>query len=491
MLGLSGLELLELIKERAPDIDVVLMTAFEDMPTVARAMREGASDFLVKPLELSKLRELILRVERDGRGRDEAAARSSPATGSAPLLVGRSPEILEVYKLIGRVAASRVTALIRGETGTGKELVARAIHESSAYAEEPFVPVNCTALPGTLLESELFGHVKGAFTGATSHRRGRFAMAQKGTIFLDEIGDTSPAFQSKLLRVLEDRIFVPVGAEEPQRTDARVLAATHRDLEALVARGSFREDLYYRLRVVELRVPPLRERLTDLPLLAQHFIQKASEALGCPQPELTDDATRHLLSHRWSGNVRELENCITLAATLADGGHHPAGASRTPSHSCGVGAPRPPSRSCRPGSQGGRRHEFPDVGRGRTAPPRKGSDSCRGQQDPGGGALRRLEAPPVSNAQAPGGGSVVRRPSLPRTLRVRLILVLLLGGLLPLGSAGAYRPPTCAMGASRISVRSCNFMTRAEKPIQILTGTCARLDCQRRNVLSLNPFFEA
>ena len=320
MLGLSGLELLELIKERAPDIDVVLMTAFEDMPTVARAMREGASDFLVKPLELSKLRELILRVERDGRGRDEAAARSSPATGSAPLLVGRSPEILEVYKLIGRVAASRVTALIRGETGTGKELVARAIHESSAYAEEPFVPVNCTALPGTLLESELFGHVKGAFTGATSHRRGRFAMAQKGTIFLDEIGDTSPAFQSKLLRVLEDRIFVPVGAEEPQRTDARVLAATHRDLEALVARGSFREDLYYRLRVVELRVPPLRERLTDLPLLAQHFIQKASEALGCPQPELTDDATRHLLSHRWSGNVRELENCITLAATLATGG---------------------------------------------------------------------------------------------------------------------------------------------------------------------------
>ena len=180
MPGLSGLELLELIKERAPDIDVVLMTAFEDMPTVARAMREGASDFLVKPLELSKLRELIQRVERDGRGRDEGAARSSPATGSAPLLVGRSPEIVEVYKLIGRVAASRVTALIRGETGTGKELVARAIHESSAYAEEPFVPVNCTALPETLLESELFGHVKGAFTGATSHRRGRFAMAQKG-----------------------------------------------------------------------------------------------------------------------------------------------------------------------------------------------------------------------------------------------------------------------------------------------------------------------
>ncbi|MFH1763143.1 MAG: sigma-54-dependent Fis family transcriptional regulator, partial [Gemmatimonadota bacterium] len=186
-------------------------------------------------------------------------------------LLGRHPAMIEIFKIVGQVAASRASVVIRGESGTGKELIARAIHANSPYASEPFVPVNCTALPATLLESELFGHVKGAFTGASSDRRGRFSLAGRGIIFLDEIGDTTLDFQSKLLRVLQEHDFFPVGAESPERTDARVIAATHRNLEELVGNGHFREDLYYRLRVLEIAVPPLRDRMSDIPLLAEHL----------------------------------------------------------------------------------------------------------------------------------------------------------------------------------------------------------------------------
>jgi DNA-binding NtrC family response regulator len=221
---------------------------------------------------------------------------------------------------VGQLAASRVNVLIRGESGTGKELVARAIHFNSPWASEPFIPVNCTALPETLLESELFGHVKGAFTGAVKDRRGRFTLAGKGTVFLDEIGDTGREFQAKILRVLEDGEVYRVGGEWPEPIEARVVSATHRDLEALVKEGVFREDVYYRLKVAQLELPPLRERPGDLPLLADHLIGKAAERLHLPPPALSKEAREALLTHDWPGNVRELENCLTRAMALSTGG---------------------------------------------------------------------------------------------------------------------------------------------------------------------------
>ncbi len=321
MPGMDGIELLRLLRERAPTVDVVLMTAYDDMATVARAMREGAFDFLVKPLKLAELRKVLSRLLEDRRSREQArrAVESEAQAYRLDSLVGRDPRMIEVYKKVGQLAASRVTVLIRGDTGTGKGMVARAIHYNSASAGEPFISVNCTALPESLLESELFGHVRGAFTGAVSDRRGRFGLAGRGTIFLDEVGDTSTEFQAKLLRVLEDREFYPVGAEEVQRTEARVVAATHRDLEGLLERGRFREDLYYRLRVVEVHLPPLRERVRDIPLLARHFVRKAAAEFHRPAPALADEAVTALLRHHWPGNVRELENCLTRAVVLATG----------------------------------------------------------------------------------------------------------------------------------------------------------------------------
>jgi transcriptional regulator with PAS, ATPase and Fis domain len=209
--------------------------------------------------------------------------------------------------------------LIRGETGTGKEVISRAIHFNSPDVDEPFLAVNCTAFAPTLLESELFGHVRGAFTGAVANHRGRFALAGRGTIFLDEVGDTSVEFQSKLLRVLEDREYYPVGGEQPERTEARVIAATHRNLEELVSQGRFREDLYYRLRVVEITVPPLRDRLSDLPLLAEHLVRRASATLHRETPVISPEAMEVLRLHRWPGNVRELENCLTRAVVVSTG----------------------------------------------------------------------------------------------------------------------------------------------------------------------------
>jgi two-component system response regulator AtoC len=321
MPGLDGIELLKRVKKHAPSVDVVLMTAFDDMPTVVRAMREGAFDFLVKPLESTELDAVLKRALSDRHSREMADRRVEDEAEPYRLetLLGHDSRMIETFKLVGQLSASRVTVLVRGETGTGKEMVARAIHYNSPDGALPFIPVNCSALPESLLESELFGHVRGAFTGAVSNRRGRFALAGRGTIFLDEIGDTTAEFQSKLLRVLEDADYYPVGAEQPERTEARVIAATHRNLEQMVADGSFREDLYYRLRVVEIGLPPLRERLTDLPLLARHFVQKTSQELHRPEPALSDEAEAVLLEHDWPGNVRELENCLTRAVVLATG----------------------------------------------------------------------------------------------------------------------------------------------------------------------------
>ena len=315
---MDGVTLLRELRARTPDIDVILMTAYDDMDTVVTAMREGAVEFLIKPVGFQQLVALTKRVFEDRKLRKRAARATAPPTRLGDL-VGRDPSMIALYKVVGQAAATRATVLIRGESGTGKELVARAIHSHSEAAAEPFVAVNCAALPHTLLESELFGHVKGAFTGAHESRRGRFALAGRGTIFLDEIGDTTTEFQSKLLRVIQDREFQAVGAEKLERTEARVIAATHQDLEAMVGQRRFREDLYYRLRVVDILIPPLRDRADDIPLLAEHMIHRASAALDARTPVLSEDALDRLRAHRWPGNVRELENCLMRAVVAASG----------------------------------------------------------------------------------------------------------------------------------------------------------------------------
>jgi DNA-binding NtrC family response regulator len=320
MPGTSGVDLLRLLRERAPATDVVLMTAYDDMNTIVTAMREGAIDFVVKPIALDALRDIVERVFSDRLARRAAARKpDDPGAYSLDALVGRDPRMIDAFKRVGQASAGRANVLVRGESGTGKELIARAVHFNSSDAKHPFVPVNCAALPTTLLESELFGHTRGAFTGAVGARRGRFALAGCGTIFLDEIGDTSLEFQSKLLRVLQEREFYPLGADEPERTDARVIAATHRDLEQLVADGRFRQDLYYRLRIVEIIVPPLRERMEDLPRLVRHLVRRVAPATGHPEPIVGDDALAAMLEYDWPGNVRELENCLTRAVVSAAG----------------------------------------------------------------------------------------------------------------------------------------------------------------------------
>ena len=322
MPGLDGIALLRLLRERAGEIDVVLMTAFDDMPTVVAGMREGAIEFLVKPLELHALRRVLAAVFEDRRLRNRRVLHAIDAESPEEhhgTLIGHDAKMIAVFKRIGQAGGSRATVMIRGETGTGKELIARAIHASSPDADAPFVAVNCAALPDNLLESELFGHVRGSFTGAVGDRRGRFALAGRGTLFLDEIGDTTIDLQAKLLRVLQEREYYPVGAERPERTEARVLAATHRNLESLVASGAFRADLYYRLRVIDIEVPPLRERSDDIPLLARHLVARASEAVGRPAVVLSREALELLTAYQWPGNVRELENCLTRAILLASG----------------------------------------------------------------------------------------------------------------------------------------------------------------------------
>jgi len=318
MPDMDGLELLEVLTERLPDADVIMMTAFDDMPTVVKAMRGGAVDFLVKPVDLHVLRQSVDRLLSDRAFRRKAPP-EAPAAG-AELLIGRTPGMIETFKLIGQAASVDATVLIRGESGTGKELAARAIHNNSRRSAAPFVAVNCAALPSALLESELFGHLRGSFTGATSDRRGRFAIAEHGTIVLDEIGDTSVELQSKLLRALQNREYQPVGSEVVQRTNARVISATHRPLEEMIERGTFRQDLYYRLRVIEIVIPPLRERAEDIPQLAQHFLTSANASLGVPHVAVSPEAMRVLQAYHWPGNVRELEHCLTRAIVKARGG---------------------------------------------------------------------------------------------------------------------------------------------------------------------------
>ncbi len=321
MPGMDGLDLLHQIRSAAPEIDVVVITAHEDMQSASRAMREGAYDYLVKPVDLDRIEALVERCFRNRklRHRSKQLAEEAAEPYALDQLVGRDLRMIEIYKLIGTLADNPAPVLIQGETGTGKELIARAIHFGSQSAEEPFIAVNCTALTETLLESELFGHVRGAFTGAVADHKGRFELAGAGTIFLDEIGDTTPAFQAKLLRVLEEREFYPVGGERTRRTEARVMAATNQPLEKLVTERRFRDDLYFRLKVVEITVPPLRDRRDDIPLLAEHLLARISRDLHKDVRLVDDDAMEALLGYLWPGNVRELENTLTRAVVLARG----------------------------------------------------------------------------------------------------------------------------------------------------------------------------
>ncbi len=313
----TGIDLLKQMRDQCP---VILITGFGTLDTTVTASREGAWDIISKPFKAQEIISTVQRaLERDPAKPQEAALDSLPVQYESSGLTGRSPAMLELYKEIARVAPSRSTVLIIGGSGTGKELVARAIHKHSARQSGPFIPVNCGALTETLLEAELFGHVKGSFTGATSDRRGLWEEAEGGTLFLDEIGETSPAMQVKLLRALQEREVRRVGANLNVKVDARVVAATNRELEQEVAAGRFREDLFYRLSVVTLRVPPLRDRRSDIRLLAERFLRGAVENVGRRPMSFQEETLKFLTAHDWPGNVRELESAIEYAALRARG----------------------------------------------------------------------------------------------------------------------------------------------------------------------------
>ena len=319
MSDVDGLSVLREAQRLQPRARVILMTAFASLETAIAALRQGAFDYLSKPFKMAEVAVAVRRALEDQRLRDEnrrlreEIARQYAVTN----LLGRSRAMQSVFDQIAAVAGSEATVLLMGESGTGKELAARAIHWNGPRRARPFVAVNCAAIPDTLLESELFGHEKGAFTGADRRRRGLFAEASGGTLFLDEIADMSLALQAKLLRALQDKIVRPVGGNEETRLDVRVISATNRDLSRRVRDGTFREDLYYRLAVIPIRLPSLRERTEDIPLLAQHFLERAAAGLGKPALRFTEDAMTWLVEQAWPGNVRQLENVVERAATLA------------------------------------------------------------------------------------------------------------------------------------------------------------------------------
>jgi DNA-binding NtrC family response regulator len=320
MPGMDGVELLRKLKEHDTELPVVLMTAFGGVETAVTAMREGASDYLTKPLNLDELTIVVERaLERRKLRREASELRGQlKQRYSFANIVGSSPEMQRVFKSIAQIAPSRATVLITGESGTGKELVAAAIHHHSPRAGGPFVRLHCAALAESLLESELFGHERGAYTGADRRREGRFEQANGGTLFLDEIGEISPATQVKLLRVLQEREFERVGGGQTLHVDVRVIAATNRDLKEMVAAGKFREDLFYRLNVINLPLPPLRQRPSDIIPLAMHFLRHYAAENGKNVEAFSDTALAQLATHSWPGNVRELENVIERAVVLCE-----------------------------------------------------------------------------------------------------------------------------------------------------------------------------
>jgi two-component system nitrogen regulation response regulator GlnG len=320
MPGLDGLTVLERLRVIRPDVCVVVMTAHGTMDTAIKAMQRGAYDYLTKPFDLEQVLLLTERALTASRLSQEVTRlrRGLEEVREFSALIGRHPRMQDVYKTIGRIAGTDVTVLLRGESGTGKELVARAVHHYSRRSGRPFVAVSCAAIPVTLLESEMFGHERGAFTDAKERRLGKFELAHGGTLYLDEIGDMPLELQSKLLRALQERVIERVGGREPIPVDVRVLAATHRELESLMREGRFREDLYYRLNVVTITLPPLRERRRDIPLLVEHFLAKYTEEFG--ERAVAADTLDRLVGYDWPGNVRELENVVQRAMVLATTG---------------------------------------------------------------------------------------------------------------------------------------------------------------------------
>jgi two-component system NtrC family response regulator len=319
MPGMDGLELLTRIKEVRPETLVILMTAYGTVKTAVKAMKLGAEDYLPKPIDIEELEVVLQKTIEKKQLLEETRVLRERLDHKYRLenLVGESPEMLSAFKTVRQVAPSTSSVLLLGESGTGKELFAQALHQNSPRRNKPFVKVACGALPETLLESELFGHEKGSFTGAVYSRAGRFELADGGTLFLDEIGDVSLTVQVKLLRFLEEREFERVGGNKTFHVDVRIVAATHRDLEKKLADGTFREDLYYRLNVIEVRIPPLRERGGDISLLAHHFLRRYAEANNKEMTGISDDALALLLRHPWPGNVRELENAVERAVVLS------------------------------------------------------------------------------------------------------------------------------------------------------------------------------
>jgi DNA-binding NtrC family response regulator len=317
----DGLEVLSKIKEKSKDACIIIMTAYDDMKTTVEAMKLGAFEYLVKPLDYIEL-DLTVDKAFQIKSLEEKVSylmEEKQKEYTIDNIIGHSPSMRQVFKLIGSVANSRTNVLIQGESGTGKELVAKAIHYNSLYRDEPFIVINCSAITDTLLESELFGHVKGAFTDAVCETRGKFEIAGKGTLFLDEIGDISANLQAKLLRVIETRDFMKVGGEKILKTQARIIAATNQDIKSLVEKGKLREDLYYRLKVVEITLPPLRERKEDIPDLVSYLLEKINRKLRKNVRKIPPEVMKLLVNHTWKGNVRELENALTRAAILAKG----------------------------------------------------------------------------------------------------------------------------------------------------------------------------
>jgi two-component system nitrogen regulation response regulator GlnG len=314
MPGGSGLELLQTVRERVPGLPVIIMTAFSDLDSAVAAFQGGAFEYLAKPFDVDKAVELIRRaVDESMRGEQTWDDR----VADAPEMLGQAPAMQDMFRAIGRLSHSAATVLITGESGTGKELVARALHRHSPRANGPFIALNTAAIPKDLLESELFGHERGAFTGAQAMRQGRFEQAENGTLFLDEIGDMPFDLQTRLLRVLSDGQFYRVGGHNPLRANVRVIAATHQNLESRVRQGLFREDLYHRLNVIRLRLPALRERSEDIPLLTRHFLQKSARDLGVEPKRVSEEALAYLATLTFAGNVRQLENLANWLTVMA------------------------------------------------------------------------------------------------------------------------------------------------------------------------------
>lgn len=313
MPGGSGLDLLQAIKARHPGLPVIVMTAYSDLDSAVAAFQGGAFEYLAKPFDVDKAVELIRRALEESLREEELEDRLV----DAPEILGQAPAMQDVFRAIGRLSQSNVTVMITGESGTGKELVARALHKHSPRANGPFIALNTAAIPKDLLESELFGHERGAFTGAQTMRRGRFEQAEGGTLFLDEIGDMPFDLQTRLLRVLSDGNFYRVGGHNPLRANVRVIAATHQNLELRVKEGLFREDLFHRLNVIRLRLPPLRERPEDITLLARHFLQKSAKELGVEPKRMSDDALAYVSTLPFPGNVRQLENLCNWLTVMA------------------------------------------------------------------------------------------------------------------------------------------------------------------------------